>query len=101
MEALSQICDPHLFKRFKIGANLAENKIIDMLREVAPTFNETMLYCNFRSEKNSCRNYFEEIMTDEGLCFTFNMLNAKELYRDEYGLIIQLNLPSYYFPMFY
>lgn len=84
MEALSEICDKHLTDKFKIGGNITDSKVLDIIRDIAPTFKETMLLCKFRNKLEYCSDYFEEIMTDEGLCFTFNMLNSKELYREGY-----------------
>lgn len=86
MEAVAQVCDVHLTDNFEVGGNITDNKVIDMLRKIAPTFNETMLLCKFRNKVKFCDQYFEEIMTDEGLCFTFNMLNPGELFREGYVL---------------
>lgn len=85
MEALSETCDKHLTDTFEIGGNVTDNKIINLIRDIAPTFAETMRLCKFRNKVEYC-NYFEEIMTDEGLCFTFNMLNANDLYREGYAM---------------
>lgn len=51
---------------------------------MAPKLNDTVGFCFFLA--NECE--MEEIMTEEGLCFTFNMLRGKETYIDEYGLQI-------------
>lgn len=51
--------------------------------QTAPSFNDTMFICKFRNTINYCQEYFEEIMTEEGLCFTFNVLNGSELYNKE------------------
>ena len=83
MEAVSQVCEAHLTNTFEFGVNITDNKIIDRLKEVAPTFNETMLLCKFRNTLGFCSDYFDDVMTDEGLCFTFNMLNARQLFREE------------------
>lgn len=49
---------------------------------MAPTFNDTMFFCKFRNVEQPCNKLFTEIMTEEGLCFTFNTLSSSELYRD-------------------
>ncbi|KAG4070463.1 hypothetical protein HA402_005695 [Bradysia odoriphaga] len=82
MEAVSHVCDSHLTDKFKIGGNVTDNSIIDLLKRMAPSFNDTMMLCKFRNKMEYCDDYFEEVLTDEGLCFTFNMINSKELYRE-------------------
>lgn len=57
--------------------------IMQQLREIAPKINSTMFRCKFRSYDIPCENLFSEVMTDVGLCFTFNMLNSRDLYRDK------------------
>lgn len=84
MEAVAHICDPHLTDKFQIGGNLTDDRIMKMLKAIAPTFNETMMLCKLQNRLKYCGDYFEETITDEGRCFTFNMLNAEELFRDGY-----------------
>lgn len=85
MEAISQVCDAHLTEKFKIGENVTDNSIIKMLKRMAPSLNDTMMLCKFRNKLQYCNDYFQEVLTDEGLCFTFNMISSNELYRD--GLV--------------
>lgn len=84
MEAVSLICDAHLTDSFEIGGNITDNTVIDRLKEIAPTFKETMLLCKFRNTLEYCQDYFEEIMTEEGRCFTFNMISDDDIYREEF-----------------
>lgn len=48
---------------------------------MAPTFTDTMFHCKFRNEFQPCDKLFKEVMTEEGLCFTFNVLNSQEMYQ--------------------
>lgn len=82
MEAVSQVCDSHLTDKFKIGGDWTDYNVTEMLKRMAPSFNETMMLCKFRNKLEYCDDFFEEVLTDEGLCFTFNMINSKELYRE-------------------
>lgn len=57
--------------------------IMQKLREIAPKINSTMFRCTYRSYDLPCKDLFSEVMTDVGLCFSFNMLNSRELYSDK------------------
>lgn len=81
MMAMLQVCDAHLSDPFNLSEEYSTT-IIKTLREMAPTFNNTMFFCKFRNVFQPCSDLFKEVMTEEGLCFTFNVLNSQELYRD-------------------
>lgn len=82
MEAISQVCDAHLTSGFlNFGTNFTDQTIYKILEEVAPTYNETMFFCKWRNTPSLC-DYFHPILTEEGMCFTFNALNANEIYRE-------------------
>ena len=79
---LSQICDAHLTNGFNLGDNFTDSRIIDVIKEGAPNFTDTMFFCKWRNEAGLCEQWFEPIFTEEGLCFTFNVLDSREMYRD-------------------
>lgn len=85
MESVVQICDAHLTNHFVIGDNVTDKSITKTLTRLAPTINETMMMCKFQNTLQYCNKYFDELMTDEGRCFTFNMINSEELFRDGYA----------------
>lgn len=84
MEAVSQVCDAHLTSYFELGTNHTDHTIFDTLRDVAISFNDTMFHCKWRNDINYCQKYFKPILTEEGVCFTFNVLNSKEIYNEGY-----------------
>lgn len=66
------------FRQFPISLSLS----LFIMFQTAPRLNETIFECTFlNNEEKLCK--FEEIMTEEGLCFTFNMLNGDETYTKE------------------
>lgn len=46
--------------------------------------NETLGFCRFGTHILKCPQTFRPILTDEGICYTFNMLDANDLYREGY-----------------
>lgn len=51
--------------------------------QLAPSLSDVMFGCEWAGQLTSCKKLFKEFWTDEGLCFTFNILNASEVYREE------------------
>lgn len=54
--------------------------VFDTLKQYVPTLKEVIFQCNWRGKKSACSDYFRGIWTSEGLCFSFNLLNATEMY---------------------
>lgn len=42
----------------------------------------SLISCTFRTYQGSCETIFQEIITDDGLCFTFNSLTPNSLFMD-------------------
>lgn len=40
--------------------------------------------CQFQDEMTQCHQFFHEVWTDEGLCFTFNLLNNEDILSELY-----------------
>lgn len=83
MAAVSQICDAHLTDNFELGTNFTDNRIYEVLKEIAPNFTDTMFFCKWRNTPSYCQSYFEPILTEEGVCFTFNDLRLQDIYTEE------------------
>lgn len=82
LEAISQICDPHLFIGDHIDSELESKDILPLLKKITMSLNETTLFCKWRNNIDACNKYFVEMITEEGFCYTFNVLNSSELFRE-------------------
>lgn len=49
---------------------------------MAPQFQEVLYSCNWQL-RGSCEDSFTPIITEDGLCFSFNMLDKTELFRNK------------------
>lgn len=85
MRAVTQLCDAHLVDNFDLGQNFTGDEIFKTIRDVAPGFNDTMFFCKWRNENNYCTAFFQPILTEEGVCYTFNIQNSREIYTDQYA----------------
>lgn len=59
------------------------DSIYDIIKDLAPTLNDTMSDCKWKSGKSPCSQLFAPIFTEIGLCFAFNILNSHEIYKKE------------------
>jgi acid-sensing ion channel, other len=62
---------------------LQPKEIIPLVRKIAPVRNESLRWCNWRNKPIPCEDLFSEVITEEGFCRTFNILDFSELFREE------------------
>ncbi|CAG9788696.1 unnamed protein product [Diatraea saccharalis] len=82
-EDLTLVCDGHLAsaagRKFSNASETVNN-----IKSVSPNITEVFFGCKWKDiPKETCENLFAPILTEEGLCYTFNMLSAEELFRVE------------------
>lgn len=83
LEAIAQVCDPHLFSGVNISSGLKASEIVPLLKSITVSLNETTLFCKWRNQVALCDEFFTEIITEEGFCYTFNILNSSELFKED------------------
>jgi amiloride-sensitive sodium channel len=71
-----------LFSQVKIKSQspTAGAKFIELLRDVSIPQNDVVLFCKFHNNLIDCSKLFKEVITDEGICYSMNLLNASEIF---------------------
>lgn len=85
MEVALEICDPFLSSEI---LNLFSGDYLDVSNvkrflDLAPTIEDILVFCRFRDKTTNCSDLFDPIVTEDGLCYTFNTLNAIDVVSDE------------------
>lgn len=83
VEALSQICEPHLFENISISSDIETDEISETLYNIAPLMDRTVKVCRWKNKLIECEKLFKEIMSEEGSCYTFNGLSPSQIYSKE------------------
>lgn len=82
-EAISQVCDAHLNVGLNMGNLTVDPDIVQTLLDLSPKLHEILFQCKWRNAPDTCAELFSPIVTEEGICYTFNTLNAEEMFRTE------------------
>lgn len=56
---------------------------VELLKRLAPTLTETIIFCQFRGENANCSDLFSTIITEDGVSFTFNMISGEEMFKTD------------------
>jgi acid-sensing ion channel, other len=71
--ALSMVCPQQLlFDKLANDTNC--NNCLETLREIRIPPEDTFVECKFRNKVINCTESFKEVVTEKGLCYTFNGL---------------------------
>lgn len=81
-DAAVHVCDQDL-SMTKLKSDLHGGEIVERLDEISIKLTDTLLYCTMRGMESNCSELFTEIVTEEGFCFTFNMLDLSELIKQD------------------
>jgi amiloride-sensitive sodium channel len=72
---------------YRPGLNLSVNRfgdddIFDTFQKVGPKFLEKISECAFMGIPHNCSELFTPIITDAGLCYSFNILHRNDILSD-------------------
>ncbi|KAK9883370.1 hypothetical protein WA026_001542 [Henosepilachna vigintioctopunctata] len=73
---VSLVCDDFLNREGNQTTSFAS---LEFLREAAPSFEEMLWSCKWTLVNETCANFFVPTLTEDGICYTFNMLDREEL----------------------
>lgn len=85
MEALVHICQ---FSEHKatvcdhFGNRFINESVFKLIREMAPSGNESLTYCKWQDKKYPCMELFKPFFSEKGICFAFNALNSRDIYTE-------------------
>ncbi|XP_037031883.1 pickpocket protein 28-like isoform X1 [Bradysia coprophila] len=80
IRAMAQVCDSHLTTGYEFNQNTTSEDIFQNLEDVAPTMSDVLFFCKKRNNPTNCDSYFSEVWTEDGKCFTYNIVNSTTLY---------------------
>lgn len=98
-EASSHVCESYLVRdRGDPEKNFTDGSIVDTLLDIAPAYNDTLYGFKWRNEVDVDAK-LQKIITEEGVCYTFNDLNSKDIYTEECvaKLFLCVSLFMFYF----
>ena len=65
---------------YQIVEDSKGDEIVNVLKEIAVPFEEQILFCRFKNTMIPCGELLTETVTGDGICYTFNMQEASEMY---------------------
>ena len=80
LKAAAQMCDDLFVENIleQFTDNNTDDSFVESIKEIALGFEENFLACNMKGQYSTCYKYFNDILTEEGICFAFNLLGPSE-----------------------
>lgn len=83
MEALYQVCSSDSMQNQALNSGLDGLEIVSTLRSIGIPLKDFTFMCTWKNSMINCDEYFSEIFTDEGICYTFNTLNFVDTFKEK------------------
>lgn len=82
-DAITQTCDTHLTV-FGLGNKTSDGRtLVNRLEELRVKLDDMQSKCIWRNQEKVCSSILSPILTEGGICFTFNTLHEQEVFRVE------------------
>ncbi|XP_045775145.1 pickpocket protein 28-like [Maniola jurtina] len=65
-------------QRFSLG-----NETVSNIRKASPELSSVILRCNWKGKGRWCQKMFTPILTEEGVCYTFNTIGPEDLFQTD------------------
>lgn len=82
MEALVHVCQFYFPEHVNFENEFTNESIYDTINDLALTINDTLFNCNWKNKMRDCSQTFSPVLTDLGICFTFNSPNSDEIFTE-------------------
>lgn len=85
MQVAIQLCDPYIAGRIShhFSDEYLDDEIVQEMLKMAPKIEDTMIFCRFRDKLMNCSELFIPTLTEDGVCYAFNLLNNQDMVSNE------------------
>uniref|UniRef100_A0A1S4HE31 Amiloride-sensitive sodium channel, other n=2 Tax=Anopheles gambiae TaxID=7165 RepID=A0A1S4HE31_ANOGA len=83
LKAISQLCNMlfQLEYHWLHELNGSEDDLVGTLKDMSLRRDETVVMCQYGNTYDACEDRLTETVTEEGICYTFNMMSEREIFR--------------------
>lgn len=77
------MCTPALIDYLQMDLGELDRNFVEILERISLTMEDVFGLCKFGNVEIDCRLLFSETVTEEGICFTFNIQNSDQMMNEK------------------